>query len=147
MGGVAPNPGTTALVGYGGGFVSEAPVDPADLTKGTIQTIYCPYELDSDGVPAKAHIVTLDPTEGNENVTIAHGEGMAIIMMKGESSNDLTIKSTDGSNSILINDDGVSIQAKQINLLGGVVIGEALAAVPMLAGVASPPCSKLFLSP
>ena len=64
MFGNAPNEGAVALVGYGGGYHSISPVDNDDLTKGAIQTIYCPYDFDSDGVAQKAHAITIDPTSG-----------------------------------------------------------------------------------
>lgn len=67
--------GRVALVGYGGGFHS---LDITDDLSGdqpaNIHVIYCPYEF-TDGVADKAHAVILDPTPGNESVTIAHGHG------------------------------------------------------------------------
>jgi len=143
MFGAAPNEGTVALVGYGGGYHSIAPVDNDDLTKGAIQTIYCPYDFNSSGVAQKAHVITLDSTAGNESIAIVHAEGTAITMSANK---EILLKNSNGTAYIMIDDGGITMSG-QINLAGSVVIGNPLAGVPLLAGVASPPCSTLFLSP
>jgi len=66
------------MVGYGGGFLSMSPVDNDDLTKGTISVLYIPYDFNSAGVAQKAHSITIDPTSGNESISIIHAEGMGI---------------------------------------------------------------------
>jgi hypothetical protein len=143
MPGAAPNDGTIALVGYGGGFVSMDAVDTQDLEKGTIQVVYCPYDFDSQGLGQKAHTIILDPTPGNESVIVAHAEGMAITMFDDK----LTLKSKTGVSSIVLDDQQIQMSALKITLAGGVVVGNPASAVPLLAGPASPPSSVLFLSP
>ena len=143
MFGAAPNEGAVALVGYGGGYHSIAPVDNDDLTKGAIQTIYCPYDFNSSGVAASAHVITLDPTAGNESISIVHAEGTAITMSANK---EILLKNSTGTSYIMIDDDGITMTG-QINLAGSVVIGNSATAIPLLAGVASGPCSTLFLSP
>lgn len=143
MVGNAPHEGTVALVGYGGGFHSMDPVNTEDTTEGTIHVIYCPYDPDSDGVPQKAHSITLDPTSGNESISIVHAEGMAITMA---SNKEVVIKNSDGSATITMDDSGITITG-QLNVVGGLVVGNPTTAVPLLAGPASPPCSTLFVSP
>lgn len=144
-GGAAPAAGVLAFVGYGGGFHSMTPVaqgdDPAGA--GTIHVIYCPYDFDGDGVAQKAHSIILDPTGGNESITIAHADGQAIMMVNEE----LTLKSPDGTAFISIKNGTIDFIATTCTFNAGVVIGDSLTAVPLLAGPASPPSSKLFVSP
>ncbi len=141
----APGEGVLAFVGYGGGFLSQTPVadgdDPAG--GGTIQVMYCPYDFDSNGIAQKAHSIILDPTSGNESITIAHGDGQAIMMFDGE----LTLKSPDGTAYISIKNDSIDFIARTCTFNAGVVIGDSATAVPLLAGAASPPSTKLFVSP
>jgi hypothetical protein len=146
MGGNAPNEGTVALVGYGGGYHSISPVDNADMKKGAIQVIYCGYDFDSSGVAGKAHTIIMDPTSGNESVMIVHAEGMAITMGDAANKKSLVLKNANGDAWIRLDNDGITLSGK-IVLNGGVIIGDPMTSVPLLAGVASPPCSKLFLSP
>ena len=145
MGGAGPAAGVLAFVGYGGGFHSMNPVavgvDPAG--GGTIHVIYCPYDFDADGVAQKAHSIILDPSTGNESIIIAHADGQAMMMINGE----LTLKSPDGT-AFMSNKNGkIDFVAETVTFNAGVVIGESVTAVPMLAGAASPPASKLFVSP
>jgi len=153
MFGNAPNVGTVALVGYGGGYHSVAPVDNDDLTKGSIQTIYCPYDFDSDGVAQKAHVITLDPTSGNESISVVHADGQAIFLQSDGSVQLQSSDSPQGSGlkqSVLqVLPGQINIQSDQIVLNGGMtVVGSPMGAiVPLLAGVASPPCPRLFVNP
>ncbi len=148
----APGEGVLAFVGYGGGFHSMTPVqdpspggtDPAG--GGTLHVIYCPFAFDSNGVAQKAHSIILDPTEGNESIIIAHANGLAITM-SDDDKKALLLKNAAGDATIRVDDDGVTITATNIVLSGGVVVGEPLLAVPLLAGPASPPSSKFFVSP
>lgn len=143
MPGSAPNEGTVALVGYGGGFLSHSAVDGG--AGGTISIMYCPYDFDADGNAQKAHSIVLDPTPGNESIIIAHANGLAITF-SDQDKKALLMKNAAGDATIRVDDDGVTITATQIVLSGGVIIGDPLTAVPLLAGVASPPSSKLFVS-
>jgi hypothetical protein len=146
MPGNAPNVGTIALAGYGGGFLSMDPVDstkPEDSYDGTVMVWYSPYDFNAAGVAQKAHSVTLDPTPGNESMSFVHGSGAALTIAD---TGEIVIKNTDGSSYIGIDSTGITMTGT-INLAGGVVVGNAALAVPMLAGPASPPCSTLFVSP
>jgi len=130
MGGDGPGEGTIAVVGYGGGFHSLSPVD-GDPTKGTIHIIYCPYDFDSGGVASKAHVITLDPSSGNESISIVHADGMAITMSNSGGLHELVLKNKAGDATIRLDDLGVTITAANIVLSGGVVAGVPLAAVPL----------------
>lgn len=140
MQGNGPNEGTIAMVGYGGGILSFDPVDAGD--GGTIQVLYCPFDFDSNGVAQKAHSITLNPSSGNESISIVHSSGLAITMVDDE----LVLKNKTGTATITLGNDGITMTG-QINLAGSVVVGNPTAAVPLLAGPASPPCSLLFVSP
>lgn len=145
MGPGAPGAGVLAFVGYGGGFLSQTPVplsgDPAG--GGTVQALYCPFDFDGNGVAQKAHTILLDPTLGNESLMLVHADGMAITMFQ----NSLVMKNAAGDATLRLDDDGITMTAVRIVLSGGVVVGEPALAVPMLAGAASPPSSKLWVSP
>lgn len=136
-----PNPGegTLAWAHYGGGF------DSMDLTaadtgdqKGTIRTLYCPYEY-AAGTPAKAHAVTLDPgAGGTPNVQMVHGEGHFISMTDTE-----MVLAFDSSTFIKIEAGKITFQANDVLLPANVVLGGT-------AGVALVPTSastKVFIVP
>jgi hypothetical protein len=146
MGGNAPNEGTVALVGYGGGYHSISPVDNTDLSKGAIQVIYCPYDFNAAGVAQKAHAITLDPTPGNESISLVHGEGMAITM-SGAGKKALMLNNAAGDATFRLDDDGITMTAVTIVCSGGVIVGEPITAVPLLAGAASPASTKFYVSP
>lgn len=143
MGGDGPNEGTVAMVGYGGGFHSlDAVLDSNGIPLGTIHAIYCPYEY-SGGVAQKAHIITLDPSSGNEHISIVHATGQAILMQ-----NDglIRMQSPDGQSFVQVEDGKVTISADVITLKGSVFVGGVETAVPLLAGTLSQPCARLFIS-
>lgn len=142
MPGSGPSEGTVAMVGYGGGFLSFDPVVNQGQAEATIQVLYCPFDYNSQGTAQKAHAIILDPKSGNESISIVHADGMAITMFD----NSIVMKNHNGTATITLDDSGITMTG-QINLAGSVVIGNPSFAVPMLAGVASPPCSTLFLSP
>lgn len=144
MPGAAPNEGTVALVGYGGGFLSHSAVDGG--SSGTITVMYCPYDFDSDGNAQKAHSITLDPTNGNENISVVHAQGQAFLLQDDGS---LTMQSVDGQSYIKVENGQITLQATQVVFNGSVFIGDPTLALPfpLLPGAASPPCPRLFLSP
>jgi hypothetical protein len=115
--------GRVALVGYGGGFHS---LDLTDVASGdrraNIHVIYCPYDF-TGLVAGKAHAVILDPTPGNESISIAHGEGwqMSITAEDGfqfRTPNDATYANI-GENEITLAADKIWVKAGQL-VLGAV---------------------------
>lgn len=155
MGGDSPGVGVLAFVGYGGGFMSHTPVpepnpiDPRNIDPaggGTISVLYCPYDFDSSGVAQKAHAVILDPTPGNQSISLVHADGMAITMLSGDK-NALVLKNKAGDATFRLDDDGITMTAPTVTINAGVIIGDAASAVPLLPGVASPGSTKLYVSP
>jgi hypothetical protein len=152
MQGNGPNEGTIALVGYGGGFHSISPLltktgtnnEIIESIDGATHVIYCPYDFNSAGVAQKAHSITIDPTSGNESISIVHSEGQAILLQDDGS---IQLQSPDGQSVIKVEDGKITLQSDQIVLNGSVSIGDPLLGVPLLAGPASPPCPRLFVSP
>lgn len=142
MPGAAPNEGTVALVGYGGGFLSHSAVDGG--AGGTVSLMYCPYDFDADGNAQKAHSITLDPSSGNESISVVHAKGQALLFQDDGS---ITMQSVDGGTFIQLVDGKLTIQSEQVVFNGSVYIGDPLVGAPLLPGVASPPCPRLFLSP
>jgi hypothetical protein len=150
MGGNAPGEGTVALVGYAGGYHSITPVDNTDLDKGSIHVIYCPFDF-SGGVAQKAHVITLDPTSGNESISLVHADGQAIFLQSDDSiqlqSNGVPAGTTTKQSSIKIEPGKITLQADQIVNNGSVYVGDPLLGVPLLAGVLSAPCPRFFVAP
>jgi len=145
MPGEGPGEGTVALIGYGGGFHSLDPVNDGD--DGTIHVLYCPYSF-TGGVATKAHSIILDPTAGNESIILVHGDGMAITMADDALiGKHLLLKNDSGDATIRLDSQGITMTASKIVLKGGVIIGDPVAAQPLLAGVASQPSTKLWFSP
>lgn len=140
----APGEGVFAFVGYGGGFHSLSPVDAGD--GGTLHVIYCPYDFDASGVAQKAHVITMDPTSGNESITIVHANGLAITM-SNDDKKALVLKNAAGDATLRLDDDGITATAKQITLSGTVIVGEPSLALPLLPGTASQGSSNFRLSP
>jgi hypothetical protein len=129
--------GQIAVAGYGKGFYSLT----LNADGENIHVIYCPYDFNASGTPAKAHCVILDPDQG---VSIAHADGMAITMHQQT----LTLRSDTGGARIFMQGDQITQQASKIILQGNVAVGaNPAAAVPLLPGAASPPCPSLWLSP
>lgn len=157
MQGVGPNEGTLTFVGYGGGFHSLDPVLTKDgdgnITQidGTIHVLYCPYDYDASGVAQKAHSIIMDPTSGNEHVSIVHAEGQAILLQKESGNGIIQMQSPDHESVIKLEDGQITLQSDQIALNGSVYIGDPTqhipTPIPLLPGPASPPCPRLFLSP
>ena len=146
----APGQGVFAFCGYGGGFHSMTPVpDPNDGTDldggGTIHVVYCPFNFDANGVAQDAHIITMDPTSGNESIIIAHSNGLAITM-SNQDDHAMMLKNTDGTATFRLDDNGITATAAQIVLSGGVIVGDPATALPLLAGAASQGSTKFYLS-
>lgn len=139
--------GSTALVGYGGGFFTlDLTAAASGSQKASIGVAYIPYQFDGNGVAQKAHSIILDPTAGNECINLVHGDGHAILMLP----NGVTrIQSPNGQSFLQIDNSGITLQTPQIVLNGGaVVVGNPIGPiVPLAPGPASPPCPRLFLNP
>lgn len=133
----APKPGTVAVVGYGGGFVSfdDTDTESGDQLASRV-TLYCPFQFAS-GVGAKAHAVVLDPDENS--VSVVHADGAAVVLTE-----DATIlKGPDGTAFIELSDGKIVINAPQVVVRGGMLIGDESLPTPfpvvyMLAGVPIP---------
>lgn len=141
----APKPGTTALVGYGGGFLSFDDVDTPS-GKASMLTAYVPYEFDSSGVPTKALAIIADPSQ--ESVALIQGDGAAVVL--GPSG--ITARA-DGSTWLSLGPGSCSIVAAAIQLRGVVSMGASaeapalMAAGLAIAGGGTPTvCPSVYLS-
>lgn len=133
----APKPGTIALVGYGGGFLSFD--DVPDSPDGSTATLYCPYAY-SGGVPTKAHVIVFDPI--NEAVSITHGDGAQLVMLKNKE----IMAVVDNNTWLDLKPDTFKVQAKDIGLIGTVTIGNPATALPLAAGPSVLPSTRLLYS-
>lgn len=137
--------GSTAVVGYGGGFYS---LDLTSANSGTkkanIHVVYCPYDFDGSGAAQKAHSVILDPTTGNESVSITHGSGIQISMTEAQG-----ILFNIAADSWAQFKSGLAvIQFPKIMVKGVVYLGaSAETGVPLLPGAGSPPGPSIYISP
>lgn len=103
----APKPGTVALVGYGGGFLSFDDTGAQE----TLATLYVPY---SNGT--KAHAIIVDPE--NESVKVVHADGMALLL-----ENDRAIlKNKPGNAYVEVGADGIILNGNT-KLVGGLDVG------------------------
>lgn len=118
----APKPGTTALVGYGGGFLS---FDDADGDT-SLSTWYAPYARNAAGTPQKAHTITLDPT--GEAINIVHGDGGQVVLLP----NKQIMMLSDGSTWAKMAPGKFEVQAAQISLIGSVYVGTPTGAFPLV---------------
>jgi hypothetical protein len=105
--------------------------------------VYCPYNFIS-GVAQKAHAIILDPTSGNESISIVHADGMAITM---NDIGELVLKNNSGDAVIRLDGNGITMTASKIVLNGGVSVGSALTAIPFAGGPAMPPSTLFSYSP
>lgn len=110
--------GTIRLSGYRGATVS---VSVAESGTGSVITLYVPFEHDADGVPQKAHVLAMDPTSGQENVTLAAASGAAVLLGSDGST---TCKSGNGENFVSITDDGVSFSGDLRMPNSNLVVGD-----------------------
>jgi len=136
---VAPKAGTVALVGYGGGFLS---FDDGS-TEGTLQTLYCPYDFDADGVAQKTHAILVQP-DGANGISINHGDGYQLSLTSGG----FLLRCSDANTFLQVKEGQIVMSAAKIFAKGTLYVGQAgELGVPLLPGPASPPCPSLFLSP
>jgi hypothetical protein len=126
-----PNPkeASVALVGYAGAFDSnEAKFDDTGGPKSSIRTIYVPYVFDVTA--NKAHVITLDATDGNESISIVHGEGHSIVLTRDRE----IFAQISAGTWMVLRPNEFSVQADAINLIGTVAIGNPTSAVPLVPG-------------
>lgn len=143
--GGTPAPGQLLFAGYHGAFLSHAAQDDGS----TISTWYVPHDFDADGVPAKAHTISIDPTPGNSSISIVHASGLFLQLTENTGGGAPGIvAAVDDTTFARIKPGEVWIQASKIMLKGNVYLGaQAEAGLPLLAGAASPPSPSVFVSP
>jgi hypothetical protein len=128
----APKPGTVALVGYGGAFLSFDDTDAGE----TLATLYVPYEGGT-----KCHSIILDPKQ--KTIGIVHGSGLAI----GMSADGGIVARADGSTSWTLTPGLFQAIAAKIVLQGNVVAGaDPAKARPVLPGAATLASPSVWLS-
>jgi hypothetical protein len=96
-----PKPGSVALVGYGGGFLSFD--DAAGDT--SLGTLYVPYARDGSGNVTKAHMISIGKDgNGAPLVGIFSGEGPRVQLLGTQA----VVANADGSARLEVNPDGVN---------------------------------------
>lgn len=133
-----PKPGSVALVGYGGGFLSFENT----ASKESRATLYVPYDRDSNGVPSKAMTIAIDPEA--ESLMLIHGDGLAVVM---DPDNGITLRADD-STWLAVKPGKIELVAASIQARGNVALGaDTSAAEPLLPGSSSQPTPSVFFSP
>lgn len=147
--GSTPKPGQLMFAGYGGAFLSHAMTSESVGSKrANITTIYCPHAFDGDGVPQKAHAITLDPTPGRSSVSVAHASGLFFALTEDTGNGPGIVASVDGQTFFRMSAGEVTIAAARITLKGNCYLGAAAeAGVPLFGGPISPPGPSVFISP
>jgi len=124
--------GTVAFAGYGKGFYSISLVDKDDEASPGIHTLYAPYAFDGEGVPAKAHSITLNTKGGKESISVVHAEGHAVLL---DQDGNAIIRSKDGANTIQVSNSGIFINGN-LTVNGGATIGNPTAPIPLVSAPA-----------
>lgn len=93
---------------------------------GTLQ-VYVPH---GDTASTLAFDVS---TAGSENIQLRHGLGMGLLIGAG-GGNPVVLNNKAGDATVVLNDDGISVGAKTITLQGGVNLGDAISAQPLVLG-------------
>jgi len=144
--GTAPKEGQGFFAGYAGAFLSHelGATDSGDQ-KPNVTTLYLPYSF-SSGVPAKAHVVVIDPYVG---IQIINGEGAFLSLANDVGNGEPGIVWGMSAESFgRISESEVVIHAPKIMLKGVCYLGsEADAGLPLLAGPSSPPSPSIYVSP
>jgi hypothetical protein len=147
--GGTPAPGQILVGGYGGAMLSHAMTEgDVGSRRANIATWYLPFEFDGDGVPSKAHTISMDPTPGNSSISIVHADGIRVALTADTGAGPGLVIAVDGSTFLRMSAGELTVQAAKITLKGNVYLGaQAEAGLPLLAGPGSPPCPTLFVSP
>lgn len=142
----APAEGQLMFGGYGGAFVS---VTHNTSTGADVLTLYVPHDFDGEGVPQKAHAITIDPSAGNSSISLTHADGVFFSLTEDDGTGSPGIVwATDANTFGRIGGGEVLVHASKIMLKGNVYVGsEAESGVALLAAAASPLCPSLFVSP
>lgn len=112
--------GQTAFAGYGKGFYSLTLTSAnSGSEKANVHVLYCPYQFDASGVPAKAHSIVLDPTTGNESISMTHADGGQFVLLKNKEA----MLVADSSTWMHIKPGTFEVQASQISLVGTLYVG------------------------
>ena len=148
--GTTPREGQLLFAGYGGAFISHAmTAAPTGSKRGNVTTIYVPYDFDGDGVPQKAHAISIDPSDDNSSISIVHGDGVFFTLTEDAGAGSPGILwAVDGQTFGRMSSGEFLVQAAKITLKGNCFVGrQAEAGAPLLPGPTSPPCPSLHLSP
>lgn len=147
--GGTPAEGQLAFAGYGGALLSHAMTDdPVGSRRANLATWYVPYDFDGDGVPQKAHTISIDPRPGSSSISLAHADGVFVSLTEDSGAGPGVVIAIDGSTFLRMSAGEFTVNAAKITLKGNCYVGaQAEAGLPLLAGPASPPCPSLFVSP
>lgn len=131
--------GSTRIPGYGGGFIAL----DRNTAGETIISIFVPY---ANGT--KAHQIVIDPTSGNENITLTNGQGYQLSLTGSGLQCRTPITPTAPGSYLSFSSEQFVVRAPKIVLEGIVALGAVpSAALPLLPGPISQPTPSVFFSP
>lgn len=130
---VNPSPdGEVCLVGYGGAFVSLK--ENADQDGGAV-VIYAP-----GGNKARASVISIDTTAGNDHVALMHSSGVSITLTQEGKA---IIASPNGQAYIEVSNAGLVLNGN-VQITGSLVVGNPAAAQPVGLGAGAPAVSEIL---
>lgn len=140
-----PKPGTVALVGYGGGFLSFdtdlRDKGPAGVDFQNKATLYVPYAY-SGGAPTKAMTIAIDPEA--ESMMLIHGDGYAVVLDKD---NGITLRGDDAT-WLAVKPGKIELVAASIQARGNVALGaDTSSAIPLIPAAGTQATPSVFFSP
>lgn len=146
--GATPAAGQQCFAGYGGAMLTHSmTAAPSGSRKANISTWYVPY-LYVDGVPTKAHTISIDPSDGNQSISIVHGDGLFLTLTHDSGAGPGIVAAVDGATFLRMSAGELSLNAARILLKGNVYLGAAAeAGVQLFGGPISPPSPSVFVSP
>ena len=145
--GATPEKGQQVLAGYGGAMLSHSMTAAASGSrKANIGVWYVPYEF-SGRTPGKAHAIIVDPTAGNSNISLIHGDGMRVTLTEDTGNGPGLLLAVDGQTFLRMTAGELTVNAARILLKGNTYLGaQAELGVPFTGGPAMLPSPSVFLS-
>ncbi len=130
---VNPAEGSIGIAHYGGGFIEQSWNDSGD---GTTITLYA-LRKTSSGAADKASAITIDSSGSGPAITIVHESGQRISMTDDGAT---ILSSADGSAYIELSNGKLTINAAEIIMNGGVILGtnNPALAMPIMLGTMAP---------
>lgn len=136
-----PKEGQIVYAGYGGSFLSFETTDEGQTGSATL---YVPFDRDADGVPQKAHVVTVDPE--NESIMLVASAGSLALSLSMDPDNGIMMRADD-STWLRLKPGKFEVVAATSSIQGNVALGaNTLTAAPVAPALATLASPSVYLS-